>query len=86
MTAHSVAEARDKLSSLIDRAIAGEDVVITREGRPVVELRPVPPPALVPRPMTAADVDWLVEQRRGMKLAATDSATLVSALRDEWER
>jgi prevent-host-death family protein len=37
----SVAEAKTHLSELIDRALAGEEVVITRHGRPVVALKPV---------------------------------------------
>jgi len=36
---HSVAEAENRLPELIDRALAGEGVTITRHGRPVVELR-----------------------------------------------
>ena len=46
MSNHSIAEAEDPfLSDLIDRALAGDGIVITRHGRPVVELRPVSPPA-----------------------------------------
>lgn len=41
MTAFSVADAKDTLPRLIDRALAGEEVVITRHGKPVVEIRPV---------------------------------------------
>jgi prevent-host-death family protein len=40
MATFSVADAKNKLPSLIDRALGGEDVVITRHGKPVVELRP----------------------------------------------
>jgi prevent-host-death family protein len=40
MTAYSVAEAKNTLPKLIDRALAGEEVIITRRGTPVVELRP----------------------------------------------
>lgn len=39
MSKHRVAEARAHLSALIDRALAGETVVITRRGKSVVELR-----------------------------------------------
>ena len=42
MSRHSVAEAKNHLSELIDRALKGEGVVITRHGQPVVELKPVP--------------------------------------------
>lgn len=41
MAHYSVATTKDKLSSLIDRALAGEEVVITRHGKPTVELRAV---------------------------------------------
>ncbi|WP_324275444.1 type II toxin-antitoxin system prevent-host-death family antitoxin [Blastococcus brunescens] len=36
-------EAKTQLSRLIDRALAGEDVVISRAGKPMVRLVPVPP-------------------------------------------
>jgi prevent-host-death family protein len=41
MTEYSVADAKNKLPKLIDRALEGEEVVITRRGKPVIELRPV---------------------------------------------
>lgn len=37
----NVYEAKTHLSQLIDRALAGEDVVIARNGRPMVRLVPV---------------------------------------------
>ena len=40
MTAYSVADAKNQLPKLIDRALDGEEVIITRRGKPVVELRP----------------------------------------------
>jgi prevent-host-death family protein len=40
MTTYSVAEAKNRLPALIDKAIEGEEVVITRHGKPVAELRP----------------------------------------------
>ena len=41
MSEHTISDAESRLSDLIDRALAGEGIVITREGRPAVELRPV---------------------------------------------
>jgi prevent-host-death family protein len=38
MAKYSVAETRDNLSKLIDKALAGEEVVITRHGKPQVAL------------------------------------------------
>jgi prevent-host-death family protein len=82
MTQHSVTNARTHLSELIDRALKGEGVVITRHGRPVVELRPVQPP---PRPVTHEDLDWLAA-RRVPTAAVTDAGTFVSQMRDDDER
>jgi prevent-host-death family protein len=80
MGTHSIAEAKDQLSSLIERALKGESVVITKHGRPVAELRPIPEP---PRPVTQADLDWLAEQRSKLPPSSTDAGTLVSRMRDE---
>ena len=38
----SIAEAKNRLSQLIRAAEGGESVVITRHGRPVVQLMPAP--------------------------------------------
>ncbi len=43
MPTFSVCEARTHLARLIARAEAGEDVVITRDGKPVVRLEPTRP-------------------------------------------
>lgn len=43
MPHYSVATTKDRLSSLIDKALAGEEVIITRHGKPTVELRMVSP-------------------------------------------
>lgn len=83
MSRHSVAEAKNQLSALIDRALKGEDVVITRHGQPVVELKPIPRSA---RPPTKADIEWLRKHRVPSK-AKEDAGTFVSRMRDEeWER
>jgi len=82
MSTHSIAEAKDQLSELIDRALKGEDVVITRHGCPVVELKPVPMP---PRPVSLEDIAWLQAHRVGRLAPAEDAGTLVSRMRDEDE-
>ena len=43
MPTFSIHEARTHLSRLIARAEAGEEVVITRDGKPVVRMEPVRP-------------------------------------------
>ena len=41
MARYGVAEAKDGLPGLIDKALAGEEVVITRHGTPIVQITPV---------------------------------------------
>ena len=83
MSTHSVAEAKNRLSQLIDLALRGEEVVITRHGHPVVALRPVAKPA---RAVSAADLDWLAEHRIGRAAPSQDAGALLTSLRDEDER
>ncbi|HEX6441954.1 MAG TPA: type II toxin-antitoxin system prevent-host-death family antitoxin [Stellaceae bacterium] len=59
MTTYSVAEAKNQLPKLIDRALQGEEVVITRRGKPVVELRAASEKS---RPPIGTD-EWLFERR-----------------------
>lgn len=40
MTHYSVAEAKNNLPKLLDRMLAGEEVVITRRGKPIGQLNP----------------------------------------------
>ena len=57
-----------------------EGVVITRHGRPVVELRPVVPPA---RQLTREDLDRLAARRVGVAPAKSDAGKLISTMRDD---
>jgi len=46
MTAQfNIAEAKAKLSELLDRALAGEEIVIARAGKPLARLAPMKPKA-----------------------------------------
>jgi prevent-host-death family protein len=83
MSTHSVADAKNRLPELIDRALKGESVVITRHGRPVAELKPIPKPA---HKVSAAALDWLAERRVGVAFAEQDAGAFVSRMRDENER
>jgi prevent-host-death family protein len=84
MSTYSVAEAKNKLSELIKRALEGEGVVITRHGQPVIEFKPIKP---APRAMTEADFEWLRARRERLPMAKVDAGTFVSRMRDEeWER
>jgi antitoxin (DNA-binding transcriptional repressor) of toxin-antitoxin stability system len=80
MSEHSVAEARDNLSKLIERALNGEAVVITRHGKPLIEFKPVQAP---PRQMTEADIQRLRANRVTLKPGADDAVTLLRKMRDE---
>ncbi|HTW68934.1 MAG TPA: type II toxin-antitoxin system prevent-host-death family antitoxin [Acetobacteraceae bacterium] len=80
MTTYSVAEAKNNLPRLIDQALQGEHVVITRHGNPVVELRPVQKTG---RPMTEADVEWFRAHRVGKITPPLDAGAEVSRMRDE---
>ena len=83
MSTHSVADSKNRLSELIDRALDGESVVITRHGRPVVELKPVQARA---RPLSAEDLDWLAARHATRRARRDDAGALLSRLRDEAER
>ncbi len=80
MSAYSVAEAKNNLSELIDRALKGEGVVITRHGTPVVEMRAVKP---APRPVTDADIEWLASRRVPARPGVETPSQSLAALRDE---
>jgi prevent-host-death family protein len=80
MASHSVAEAKNHLSQLIDRALDGEEVVITRHGAPMVVLKAV---ARVPGPITDEELDWLDRHRVGGPIPEEDAGTTLSRLRDD---
>jgi antitoxin (DNA-binding transcriptional repressor) of toxin-antitoxin stability system len=80
MGQHSVAEAKNQLSRLIDRALEGEAVVITRHGRPVVEIKAIKTPAGMR--VTDEDIEWLRKHRVKPKVIR-DAGKLVSDMRDE---
>ena len=62
MAHYSVATTRDNLSSLINKALAGEEVVITRHGKPAVFISMVEP--MVPPRDEADDAMVVLAQKR----------------------
>lgn len=82
MGTYSVAEAKNKLPQLINRALDGEGVVITRHGQPVVELKPI---QLAARRMTEADWQWLEANRLSRLDPNKDAVEVVREIRDEAE-
>jgi antitoxin (DNA-binding transcriptional repressor) of toxin-antitoxin stability system len=74
---------KPRVSDLIDRALKGERIVITRHRTPVIELKAIHAPA---KPVTTADLDWLEARRFHPQTApALDAAATVSHMRDEDE-
>jgi antitoxin (DNA-binding transcriptional repressor) of toxin-antitoxin stability system len=80
MPTYSVAEAKNRLPDLIDRAIEGEEVVITRHGKPVVELRTTTHAPLRPTPATYT---WLQARRRARKAVGITSEELLRQIYDD---
>lgn len=50
----NIFEAKAKLSDLLDRAAAGERILICKRNQPVAELRPLPAQRTEPRPIGGA--------------------------------
>lgn len=80
MSEHSIVQAKNQLSELIDRAMGGESVVITRHGHPVVEIRAI---VTQGRAMTAADVARMREKRVKLRKPDNDPRSIVERMRDE---
>lgn len=82
MTTYSVADAKNTLPKLIDRALQGEEVVITRHGKPVAELKPVrPQPAA-----TAVTYSWLQSRRRARPGVGLTSVEILDRLYESDDR
>lgn len=82
MSSYSVAEAKSGLPGLIDRALDGEEVLITRHGRVVVEIRPALPRG-VPTSDRRAGLSWLRTRREARPSIDVDSNDVLRALADE---
>ena len=56
----NLTEAEDQLSSLVDRAASGEEIVIAKHGKPLAKLVPVPAAKKGPRkPSGAMKIKWI---------------------------
>ncbi len=79
MAQYSVAQAKDSFSKLLDKAEAGEEVVITRRGEVIAELRP--------KRVAAASRDDLFERlqilRESLPPLPMSAAQLIREMRDE---
>lgn len=77
---YSLAQARDQLSRLVDEALAGEPVTITRHGKPVAIIAPAPSE---PRRITSKFLDKLSVNRQRRGGLGADAVTLIRQMRDE---
>jgi prevent-host-death family protein len=79
MAEYSVADAKNRLPTLIDKAEAGEQVIITRHGHPVVELRPV----AAAKPRNLAMYAWLKEKLANSPPVGMTSVELLNAVYED---
>ena len=77
MTTISLAEAKAKLSELVERAAAGETVEITKRGKPVAQIVPVK------KKLKPIDVDALKRIADSMPFQKESAGDFVRRMRDE---
>lgn len=75
----AVSETKAQLTDLVRRAEQGEEIILTRDGQPVVALKSVKP---TPRPITQADLDWLEANAITPKPGFETAQESLQALRD----
>lgn len=84
MAAYSVAEAKNTLPRLLDKAIEGEQVIITRHGKPVAEIRSLPTERAPMSPeQRLALMAEFTERRRARPPLGISAADLIRQMRDE---
>ena len=87
MTDYSIAEAKNNLPKLVDRALAGEEVTITRRGKPVARLSSTAdtaPASPSPNgPKSPYDVEW-IRRHQITPAVEIDGGDLVRRMRDEY--
>ena len=79
MSHYSVAEAKNNLPKLLDRMLAGEEVVITRRGKPIARLAP----ELKPEVGFPLDLEWL-DANRVAPAAGPIKGSVVEEMRREY--
>jgi prevent-host-death family protein len=77
MASYSVAEAKNHLPRLLNEALAGEEVTITRRGKAIARLVAEQPPA------TGIDLAWLDSVRVDPKDPDLDFTAIVRQMRDD---
>lgn len=82
MAQYSVATAKDSLSSLIARAQAGEEVIITSRGKPVAQLQAAAPPT-AKMPSSEA-YERLKQCRKQLPISGMTSVELLRAVYEDY--
>ena len=85
MARYSVATTKDKLSSLIDKALAGEEVIITRHGKPTVSLSIVEPTEPQSLPDVRAATALLLERLAALPPMVNTGRPLMEQIKDEYK-
>ena len=85
MGAYSLDQAQEQLARLVDEALTGEIVTITRDGRPVVVLTPTRPETKPrePKPLTDEYLEGMRKRALARPSLGADSVTLVREMREE---
>jgi antitoxin (DNA-binding transcriptional repressor) of toxin-antitoxin stability system len=78
-----IPETAASVRDLMERAARGENTVITRDGEPVAEVRPI---LKAKRKITEADLAWLEARRVAVSSPKLDAGELLSSIRDGSER
>jgi antitoxin (DNA-binding transcriptional repressor) of toxin-antitoxin stability system len=81
MSSYPIAKAKEQLSRLIDEALAGETVTITRHGKPVVELRAF---EVAPKQQSSAHlIDEIAARAKLRPWLGKSAVDLLREMRDE---
>ena len=82
MPVYSIAQAKDCLSRLVDEVLAGEDVTITRHGKPVVDLLPAKPSGIgYPSAQLLDEIAARAKKLPSLGESATD---IIRRMRDDY--
>ena len=78
-------EANEAVEEILALALGGRSVIVTRQGLPVAELRPLVTPAIPDDlPSGPADIAWLRRHRVGrLEPGMPDAGEFVRRMRDE---
>jgi prevent-host-death family protein len=84
MAEYSIADAKNNLPKLVDRAVAGEEVTLTRRGKKVAKI--IADPVVVEcadRPAAFNDIGWLSSHQVQTNDPTFDGAQAIRAARDD---